>query len=128
MKFKDTAQFIKYFLKNPKLIASSAVISTGLFVGQKKLTAQELSGIRDKSIIPIVKGVGHSVHSTNFIIQNFDKSSMDFLMKSFEYRYGKDVSNKLFSGTYNIGVKVGTNNFMIKNKPISDKLYEQILL
>jgi len=126
--FKDKTSFIKSFLKDPRKVTATAVALGTISVGASKLSGQELSGIRDKSITPIVEGAGHSVHSNTFLIQNVEKNSLDFLMKSFEYRYGKDVATKLFSGTYNIGLEVGSNNFMIGNKPFSKKAYEQILL
>jgi len=126
--FKDKVSFIKSFLKDPKKVTATAVALGSISVGSSKLSAQELSGIRDKSITPIIEAAGHSVHSNTFIIQNMDKNSLDFLMSNFEYRYGKDVSNKLFQGTYNVGVELGSNNFIIDNKPISKKAYEQIYL
>jgi hypothetical protein len=128
MKFNSKLDFLKSFLKNPQKMASVIGAAAVITVGANKLSAQELSGIRDKSITPIVERAGHTLHSNTFVIQNFDKSSLDFLMKNFEYRYGKDVTNKLFKGTYNIGVEVGTNNFIIGNKPVSKKAYEQIIL
>ncbi len=126
--FKDKISFIKSFLQDPRKVTATAVALGTISVGSSKLSGQELSGIRDKSITPIVEGAGHSIHSNTFLIQNIDKSSLDFLMSNFEYRYGRDISNKLFSGTYNVGVEVGSNNYIIDNKPVSKKAYEQIYL
>jgi hypothetical protein len=128
MKFKNKLEFITNFIKNPKKMSSLLLTGASIFIGVNKLSGQELSGIRDKSITPIVEGSGHSLHSNTFLIENLDKSSLDFLMSSFEYRYGSEVANKLFSGTYNLGVEIGSNNFIINNKPVTKKAYEQILL
>ena len=126
--FKNSLDFVKTVLTKPKNIALAITAGALITVGARQLSGQELSGIRDKSITPIVESKGHSVHSNSFIIGNLDKPSIDFLQSSFEYRYGKDVSNKLFTGTYNVGIEMGSNNFMIDNKPVSNKAFEQIYL
>ncbi len=124
LKFETPIECIKAVVKNPKILATAGL----LMIGNKPVPAQELVGIRDLSITPLVEPVGHSMHTNTFFLQNLDNKTQDFLMQSLEYRYGGQIKGNKLGGTYNVGVEVGSNNLMINNKLVTDKLYEQIHL
>jgi hypothetical protein len=124
LKFTDAKEFIGAVVKNPKILTMTGL----MFVGAKQLSSQELVGIRDLSITPLMEPTGHSIHTNTFFLQNLDDKTQDFLQQSLEYRYGGEFKGKKLAGTYNVGVEVGSNNLMINNKLVSDKLYEQIHL
>ena len=126
--FKNKLELIKAIVTNPKVIIPTALVAGGVLIGGQQLKAQELLGIRDLSITPLIEPVGSSVHTNTFMLQNLDDKTQDFLMSSLEYRYGGEVKGKKLGGTYNVGVEVGSNNFMINKKLVSDKLYEQVHL
>ena len=124
LKFTDAKEFISAVVSNPKILTMTGL----MFIGAKQLSAQELVGIRDLSITPLMEPTGHSIHTNTFFLQNLDDKSQDFLQQSLEYRYGGEFTGKKLAGNYNVGVEVGSNNFMINKKLVSDKLFEQIHL
>jgi len=124
LNFKDKPSLINWIVNHPKTIGAVAGAGLSLLVAGKQLSAQELVGIRNLSITPLMEPTGHSIHTNTFFLQNLDDKSQDFLQQSLEYRYGGEFTGKKLAGNYNVGVEVGSNNFMINKKLVTDKLYE----
>ncbi len=128
LNFKDKQSLINWIVSHPKTVGTVVGAGLSLLVAGKQLSAQELVGIRDLSITPLMEPTGHSIHTNTFFLDNLDGKTKDFLQQSLEYRYGGEFKGRKLEGNYNVGVEVGSNNFMINNKLVSDKLYEQIHL
>ena len=96
LKFADAKEFIGAVVKNPKILTMTGL----MFIGAKQLSSQELVGIRDLSITPLMEPTGHSIHTNTFFLQNLDDKTQDFLQQSLEYRYGGEFKGKKLAGRF----------------------------
>lgn len=116
---KKLREVLKDLIANPKMLASGALIAIGSAI--VPLQAQQFS-IGAKPLME--QGGSGTIHVSGISI----KQKEDFWVKALELKYGKDLANKIVKGTYNVGLQMGTNSFLINNKSVPDKLYEQLSL
>ncbi|MDD3178670.1 MAG: hypothetical protein PHR26_04075 [Candidatus ainarchaeum sp.] len=121
MKFKNTKQFIISYLKNPKQILKTLLLSTSVFIGSQKVSAQQISSIKTLEFNPIIYEQGNLFSSRTFYLDPGELEKKT-LTQSLEYRFGKDKNNL----KYNFALEVGKNNMFINGKLVPDKFYSQI--
>lgn len=122
MKFKDSASFLKFYLKNPEKIISAAAIAGFVVVGSQKISAQSLQFIRPTELNPAIYRDGHVFSSRTYAFEA-DSSSKKFLEQSFEYRFGKKFKKE---SQYNFALEVGRNNMYINGKLVPDLTFARI--
>jgi hypothetical protein len=118
MKFKNITEFVSTVLKNPKLLVAGTAIVIGSQV-IKPAIAQQFSSYA--GLTPSMEKNGIALASTTL-------SQKDFLLKSFEARYGADFKHKYVEGKYNLGLVVGSNTLLFNKTPVPNKLFEQVNL
>ena len=122
MQFKDSLSFIKSFLKDPKKIVATAMLSGSLIVGSQKISAQSLQFINPTELNPRIYKEGHVFSSRTYGFEA-DTSSLKFLEQAFEYRFGQKFNK---NNQYNLALEVGKNNLYINGKLVPDLTFARI--